>query len=132
MAYFGGREVDRRNRIEWTTYSEQSSDYFSLETSTDGIYWFQIGHIIAAGTSKQQISYSHDHQFTCLCYNYYRLKQVDFDGNHEYFGPISIDNSVYIKKIAKVTDLMGREIPMDSRGMVIEIYEDGTSHIGIR
>lgn len=132
LAYFGGKETDRRNRIEWTTYSEQSSDYFSLETSTDGIYWFQIGNIIAAGNSNQHIDYSYDHQFTCLCYNYYRLKQVDFDGNYEYFGPISIDNSVYIKKIARLTDLMGREIPMDSRGMVIEIYEDGTSHIGIR
>ena len=132
MGYFGGREIDRRNRIEWTTYSEHSSDYFTLETSTDGIYWFQIGNIIAAGNSIQQTSYFYDHQFTCLCYNYYRLKQVDFDGNYEYFGPISIDNSVYIKKIARLTDLMGREIPMDSRGMVIEIYEDGTSHIGIR
>ncbi len=132
MGSFAGHEAGRANLIEWTTYSEQNSDYFSLEHSSDGIYWNRLEDIEAAGSSNIKIIYSAEHQFICSCYNYYRLKQVDFDGKEEYFGPISIDNSKSSKKIVRLTDLTGREVPSDTTGLVIEVYEDGTAKISIR
>nr|NIQ16126.1 hypothetical protein [Candidatus Dadabacteria bacterium] len=56
-----------------------------------------------------------------------RLVQVDFDGEYEEFSVISIDNGVKDKKLVKLINMVGQEIPLDSKGFVIEVYTDGTT-----
>ena len=60
--------------------------------------------------------------------NYYRLVQYDWDGQFEIFGPIAIDNRKPEKRIVKYVSLSGQEIdPSSTTGLVIGIFEDGTS-----
>jgi hypothetical protein len=42
------------------------------------------------------------------------------------YGPVMIDNRNKIYKIVRRIDMMGREVGSDAKGVVIEIYEDGT------
>jgi hypothetical protein len=54
--------------------------------------------------------------------------QYDWDGVFEIFGPISIDNREKEKRIVKYVSLSGQEIdPKSTIGLVIGIYEDGTT-----
>jgi hypothetical protein len=77
--------------LQWTTASEQNSDYFQIERSRDGIEWTSVSKIQAMGNSNS----NKDYQFIDMTAGghfeeYYRLKQVDFDGQFEYFSPKSI------------------------------------------
>ncbi len=73
--------------IRWVTSAELNNAYFSLERSNNGIDFEMINEQEGAGTS----TISHEYEFLdenpLMSTNYYRLKQVDFDGQFTY-GPI--------------------------------------------
>jgi hypothetical protein len=75
--------------INWTTASEQNSDYFEVEKSRDGQNWTLVDEQNAAGNSSKNINYSLVDKNGWKGLTYYRLKQVDIDGKGEVFGPIS-------------------------------------------
>jgi len=119
------------NVVKWTTASEQNSDYFSLESSTDGETWREIAKRPAAGNSTQDINYSWI-DYTQKELTYYRLVQFDIDGKFEVYGPISVGKTTS-KKVVKYINLLGQEInPLTTTGLVIEVYSDGTTKKVIR
>ena len=74
--------------LKWVTSSEQNSNYFQVERSRDGFEWFEISKILGAGNSNTNKNYQfYDMTSGGYFEGYYRLKQVDFDGKFEYFGP---------------------------------------------
>lgn len=71
-------------QLDWATASEINNDYFSVEKSTDGRIWNQLSTIEGAGNSSQHQTYREfDHSLT-IGTSYYRLAQVDFDGQVNY------------------------------------------------
>ena len=81
----------------------------------------------SAGNSTQKINYNTRHQNPESVINYYFLVQVDIDGVEKYYGPISIDNSGKRGKLLKTINMVGQEVDGDYNGVVIEIYDDGTT-----
>ena len=60
--------------------------------------------------------------------NYYQLVQYDIDGRFEIFDPIAIDNRTTEQRIIKYINLMGQEVnPQTTRGLIIVVFEDGSS-----
>jgi hypothetical protein len=70
--------------INWTTASEKDNAFFQIEHSVNGKDFKFIGSINGNGSSAQTISYSFEHNAPAEGVNYYRLKQVDLDGNFTY------------------------------------------------
>ena len=67
--------------LVWHTASEQSNEGFYVERSTDGVSFEEIIFIQGYGTTKQEQQYSYDDQELPSGYvYYYRLRQVDYDG----------------------------------------------------
>ena len=79
---------DRIN-LNWTTGTEINNDYFTIERSRDLYGWEVLGFVPGAGNSSVPISYSFSDMRPLDGLAYYRLKQTDFDGKFEYFGPIA-------------------------------------------
>jgi hypothetical protein len=75
--------------INWETASESNSSYFVLERSEDGKNYNVVGHVRAAGNSNEVLSYSLTDNDPYKETTYYRLIQYDYNGNNEYFGPVS-------------------------------------------
>lgn len=73
--------------IHWTTASEHNSDYFILETSLDGKEWRPVTEIEATGNSNTVSHYNYTDNSNNLVY--YRLRQIDINGEEVMFGPIS-------------------------------------------
>lgn len=71
-------------QLNWTTASEENSDYFSIEKSYDGISFFELSTVNAKGSSLSPSNYFHWDLNPKIGYNYYRLKMVDKDGSYEY------------------------------------------------
>ncbi|MBL6667272.1 MAG: T9SS type A sorting domain-containing protein [Crocinitomicaceae bacterium] len=77
--------------LNWSTASENNSAYFDVEKSQNGIDWSVIHSETAAGNSSAQIDYEYVDFEKTLGDVYYRLNQVDFDGNSEYYDPIQVN-----------------------------------------
>jgi hypothetical protein len=119
---------------EWTTASEINNNYFVVERSRNGIEFSNAGMINASGTTTERNSYSFFDTDPGTGIIYYRLKQVDYDGNFSYsdivavkLGEIFNEISVYPNPandiirfeyesekgttvIARLTDLMGKVV----------------------
>lgn len=92
MLSFTGVAADKKNLIEWTTVSEINNDYFVLEKSNDAENYVDHATIDGAGNSNIELIYSNvdTRPFNTT---YYRLKQVDINGEEKYYGPIVITNN---------------------------------------
>lgn len=76
--------------IHWTTASEINNDYFTVEKSSDGIFFETIATIKGAGTSSKVLDYNYvDDKPIPEKVCYYRLRQTDYDGKSETFKIIT-------------------------------------------
>ena len=66
-------------KIEWTTASETNNESFILQGTNDGINFANLAKVPGFGNSNQIQNYSLPIQD--LGYSYFRLQQIDFDGN---------------------------------------------------
>jgi len=85
-ADFNGKDII----VNWSTATEINNNYYTLERSSDIKKWNKIAEIPGAGNSNQVLNYSFVDTDPLLGTSYYRLKQTDFDGKFEYFGPVSV------------------------------------------
>lgn len=79
VAAFGSKNV-----VKWTTLSEKNNDYFLVQRSKDGSIWETLKMVKGHGNSTQAISYHYNDEKPLAGISYYRLKQVDTDGNFKY------------------------------------------------
>jgi len=91
MLYFEASCNEGEPTLNWATASEHNSDYFAVETSTDGLNWDEIAKIPAAGNSTTEMNYTYSiEEKSRTATQLYRLRQADFDGATELFGPVSL------------------------------------------
>ncbi len=88
---FGAVKSGRNALISWETASEINNDFFVVERSVDGIEFQSIGRIEGQGTTQQMQSYVLLDKQPWSGINYYRLRQVDFDGTITYSEIRSLD-----------------------------------------
>ena len=127
LVMFEGKTENNINVIEWATVSEYNSERFELQKSTDDEDWGTINTTPAAGNSVEYIQYITLDCFIAPVMNYYRLLQYDIDGAVDVYGPIAIDNTSNSKKIIGYVNLMGQEVSEDEKGLVLVIFDDGTT-----
>jgi len=132
LSHFEGTPYPQWNVIKWTTASEQNSSHFDLESSTDGENWRKITTKTASGNSTEDVKYSFiDQNISPI--TYYKLQQHDIDGIFKTYGPILVTKTITDKKIVKYINLMGQEVNPDyTKGLIIEIYDDGSIRKMIR
>ncbi len=81
-ANVNGRNVD----LNWATATETNNSGFDIERSASNGVWSKVGNVAGNGTTTTGQNYSFsDRNVASGNYNY-RLKQIDFNGNFEYFN----------------------------------------------
>ena len=88
---FTGKKHEKSSILKWETKVEINNDYYQLEKSNDGVNYTYLSQINGAGNSNIEIEYSYIDDNPYNGNNYYRLKQVDFDGAFKYYNPIVIN-----------------------------------------
>jgi len=81
-----GNEVLTR----WSTASELNNDFFTVERSSDGLEFSEIGIIKGQGTSQQKSDYQFVDIKPLPDVSYYRLKQTDYDKKSSYSRIVSV------------------------------------------
>lgn len=87
---FGGISTENGNKLKWQTASEINNQGFEIERSTNGEYWKMIGFVAGKGNSDEVQEYTFVDDSPLQAKNYYRLRQIDFDGIYEYSEVIEI------------------------------------------
>ncbi|MBB3699185.1 T9SS type A sorting domain-containing protein [Flammeovirga yaeyamensis] len=75
--------------LKWSTATEVNASHYEIERSVDGRNYEKIGEVNAAGNSNTLQNYTFIDVLTSSK-GYYRLKQVDFDDEFTYYGPVII------------------------------------------
>jgi hypothetical protein len=94
---FTGRYGQQSVILQWSTASEQMSSHFDVERSMNGISFFSIGKIIAAGNSAVVRRYQFRDDKPLAGLAYYRLKQVDLNGQFNYSSIINVSSRLDTK-----------------------------------
>jgi hypothetical protein len=85
MQNFDCAEIaDQTIQIDWETISEINSDYFIVERSSNGLNWEELKKVDAVGNSSTLQAYKAFDYQAYSPISYYRLKQVDSDGQFTY------------------------------------------------
>lgn len=90
LLFFEVQRKDNAADLLWRMVSEQNMKGFEIERSVDGQNWTEIGFVESSsenGNSNKQQDYAYTDLNPVSGYNYYRLRQLDHDGNGKY-GPV--------------------------------------------
>ncbi len=91
LLFFRGEKLNGTALLTWSTASERDNDYMAVERSRDGRNWQELGRVPGAGTTSTPQDYRFTDAKPLSGVNYYRLRQVDFDGKMEYHRIIALD-----------------------------------------
>lgn len=90
LLYFTAKAQGSQSLLEWKTASEINNSHFEIERSNDAIQFEKIGEVAGSGNSNIEIHYQFTDELPISGINYYRLKQVDYDGAFEYSNIVSV------------------------------------------
>ncbi len=97
---FQANKINNTVQLQWQTASEQNSDYFTIERSSNGIQFSSLARVAAAGNSQTLKNYSYTDNDPLEATNLYRLKEVDLDGKFKFSKVVKIEmqnnNKVHI------------------------------------
>ncbi len=80
---FDAKPVSTNVLLQWKTASESGNDYFNVERSSDGTSFETIGQVQGNGTTNSISSYTFTDYSPGQGIIYYRLQQVDIDGQFD-------------------------------------------------
>jgi hypothetical protein len=87
---------DKAVYLNWQTASESNNEGFEVQWAasslvTSELRWEVLGFVPGSGNSSELQSYSYLHRRPSPGVNYYRLKQIDYDGAFEYSSVVSVE-----------------------------------------
>lgn len=85
---------NERVKLNWITQSELNNDYFDVMRSQDGNHFETIGQVTGLGTTTSVTKYVFEDAAPFHGISYYRLRQVDYNGQYE----LSVTRQVNINK----------------------------------
>lgn len=88
-----GQEFTIGNMLKWETLEEIDNKEFIIEKSADGSEFATIGTVEGAGSSDEENFYRFMDLDARKGVSYYRLKQVDFDGEYNYSAIVVVNKS---------------------------------------
>ncbi|MFH0865257.1 MAG: T9SS type A sorting domain-containing protein [Bacteroidota bacterium] len=133
LLYFTAECKENDVLLEWKTVSEDNNDYFTIERSIDGVYWFIVDLVKGAGTSNDLKEYSYTDMMLNNGNVYYRLSQTDYDGNTEYLDVDKVDCKGLQQDDASIISISENEgmgsislvlyTPDAEKEVVVEVYD---------
>jgi len=109
--------------LRWATARERNSRYFAVERSADLRNFAEFARLRAAGFAAGARQYEATDPRPLRGMNYYRLRQVDFDGREETFRPVAV--------AVKRPESAALAFPNPSDGRELWLDADGAAEISL-
>ena len=102
LTEFSGIAKADKVQLNWTTASETDNDFFEIQRSRDGSNFEKIGIREGKGNDQTVNHYELIDEDPFVGKNYYRLKQIDFDGSFSYSHIIVVAVSSTQKDVVEI------------------------------
>lgn len=90
LTKFTAQKANAAVKLAWSTASELNNSHYDIERSTNGKEFTKIGEISGYGSTQEARTYTFmDEKPSAV--NYYRLRQVDFDGTATLSKAVSVN-----------------------------------------
>ena len=130
FTYFHSQLKNNQIVLTWETATELNNQGFEIQRSKNAADWEAIGFVEGVGTTEQTQQYEFTDVAPSFGINYYRLKQVDFDGTTDYSSvvieqvefitaglsvfPNPTTHQLYVESLeagqVRITNVMGQEV----------------------
>lgn len=93
---FEAQQAGKQNIVKWETSTELENDYFEIERSEDGVYFYPIKKVATKatnGTSNAPIAYEIADDAVMNGRSYYRLKQIDLNKKTTFSRIVSLERN---------------------------------------
>ncbi|PKK37527.1 hypothetical protein BWI96_06600 [Siphonobacter sp. SORGH_AS_0500] len=105
--------------LTWATASEKNNSHFEIQRSKDGQNFETLANVAGKGNSTSVIRYQYLDETPGSGLNYYRLKQMDVNGNAEVSRAISVE----VDALRVGPNPTANVIRVDSKGLVeVQLY----------
>lgn len=91
LVSFTATRNERSTDLTWVTASEENNAQFVVERTTDGEHYELVSVVEGNGTTQSTSVYEITDENAPDKLTYYRLKQIDMDGNPTYYDLISVE-----------------------------------------
>ena len=133
LAEFNAQILIDRVSVRWMTASELNNDYFVVEKSRDLSNWEEVAIVYGKGTTDKQNNYFSVDRAPYFGTSYYRLTQVDLDGERTFSAPVTIQFAQDAdRELVRITNMFGQEVDATYRGVVYYFYNDGTKETVVK
>lgn len=120
MDYINCTSNDSGITLNWSTLSETNNWKFEIQRSNDLGTWETIGEVLSQNSnSSQPLFYTYIDNYPLIGYNYYRFKQIDYNGSFTYYSWIGCEGKEIIAKY-QYYNLLGQEINKPKSGVFIQ------------
>lgn len=121
--------------LKWSVTNEQNNRGFEVEKMDEDGNWIGIGAVEGSGTSPLENFYTFKDNNPIPGANFFRLKQVDYDGKAEYtepikvnvgFGPTPPNINIYpnpVQKFVTFENATGKAKIFNSVGQIVKIID---------
>ncbi len=127
LTSFIGAIVTAGVELNWVTATEKNNEYFSIEKSDNAYNFYEIGRVTGALNSQEMVAYEFLDPYRPMATVYYRLCQYDTNGDKSYSTIIAVNTNGSPKFITRRINLLGMEVDQNYQGIVIEIFDDGST-----
>jgi Secretion system C-terminal sorting domain len=114
------------NILKWQTTSEKNNALFNIERSSNGETFNKIGEVKGNGTTNVAQTYTFMDASPVKGLNYYRLRQVDFDGTETLSKTVSVNFDGKGSSKIKVYPTLVQDV------VNVENTEGGKAEIAVR
>lgn len=85
LSLFNALSEKNNVKLFWKTEAEINNSGFELERKAESGQWIKIAFIQGSGTTNQPVEYTCEDKKLKPGKYFYRLKQIDYNSNYEYF-----------------------------------------------
>jgi hypothetical protein len=120
--------------VQWSTSEEVNANMYEVERSTNGNDWKTVAYVGATGNASTIMNYSYTDKKITSKITYYRIKQIDLDGQFTYTPTKSVRTDVTTAKSdVKIASMpQGRvmlQFPKEIRGTVMVRLVSSTGQV---
>jgi Secretion system C-terminal sorting domain len=111
--------------VSWATASEINNDYFQVQSSIDVETWTDVAKVKGKGTTTERNTYQITDDSPFEGVSFYRLMQVDFDGNKKFSEVKEVDfngSAIKLYPNPTVRKMVNLEMTMAGPTVMIRIY----------
>jgi hypothetical protein len=125
LADFQVTNYNKKAKLSWITLSEIDNEGFEIEKSGNGVDWFLLGFVDGENNADNITNYDFVDSDVFTGTYYYRLKQIDFDGDFSYSNVATLElfeetpridiypNPAISNAEIKIKDISGKKVKVE-------------------